>query len=77
VDKAERVGNNSISKYKAAPCRYLGLNPDSPANYLVYIILSEILWKVVVNRNVPDSVPVNRNVPDIVSYMSRTCPGHV
>jgi hypothetical protein len=47
MDKADRRGNNSISKYKAAPCRYLGVNPDSPANYLVYVILR----KRIITRN--------------------------
>jgi hypothetical protein len=46
-DKADRRGNNSISKYKAAPCRYLGVNPDSPANYLVY----DILRKRIITRS--------------------------
>jgi histone deacetylase 1/2 len=39
VKKEEMVGRNSLSKYMAAPCRYLGVNRDSPANYLIYDIL--------------------------------------
>lgn len=47
VTKEEQRGNNSLSKYKAAPCRYLGINPDSPANYLIY----DILQKRIITRS--------------------------
>jgi len=47
VTKEERSGNNSLTKYKAAPCRYLGVDPDSPANYLIY----DVLRKRVITRS--------------------------
>jgi hypothetical protein len=40
LTRDERKSSN-LTNYKAAPCRYLGINPQSPSNYLILDVLNK------------------------------------
>jgi hypothetical protein len=41
VTKDERRGANILTNFKGIPCRFLGFDPDSPKNYLIYDVVKK------------------------------------